>query len=301
MQAGTYFPKGRRILLCFSPLISKHFWPASTLLRGPIALATLSPLETDSPILERWWSPGQISPSVGFWSRMLAWRRRLLWILHVGSVSVCLSSSVKSMKTSAAPYPGIRNPIVVCLMSKHCYTEVSTVLWWYSCFFNIATALLSPFTWDLFARLFFNKAVHIRALFHKSATTLGLVEQAFWRVPLFTEWIGASSFEVILAKQSKHSTTGTSCLWDFGFSTDFSRSVAWKNSETDSAVSFLHAYWYRWRKLQLSPLEHCPLVSHCQQSPRILCPRCFVSWFLTTAFLSKSCSILPFTIVFNLW
>ena len=28
-----------------------------------------------------------------------------------------------------------------------------------------------------------------------------------------------------------------------------------------------------WRKLQLSPLEHCPLVSHCQQSPRVFFPR----------------------------
>ena len=37
---------------------------------------------------------------------------------HVGLVSVCLSSSVKSMKTSAAPCPGIRNPIVVYLMSR---------------------------------------------------------------------------------------------------------------------------------------------------------------------------------------
>ena len=27
-----------------------------------------------------------------------------------------------------------------------------------------------------------------------------------------------------------------------------------------------------WRKLQLSPLAHCPLDSHCQQSPRILAP-----------------------------
>ena len=26
----------------------------------------------------------------------------------------------------------------------------------------------------------------------------------------------------------------------------------------------------------LSPFTHCPLVSHCQQSPRILCTRCFV-------------------------
>ena len=40
----------------------------------------------------------------------------------------------------------------------------------------------------------------LRALFPKSATTLGLVEQTFWRVPLITERIGASSFEVILGK-----------------------------------------------------------------------------------------------------
>ena len=32
----------------------KYFWPASTLLRGHLALATLSPLETDPQILERW-------------------------------------------------------------------------------------------------------------------------------------------------------------------------------------------------------------------------------------------------------
>ena len=54
MQAGTYFPKVRRMLLFDAPLISKKNWPASTLLRGHLALATLSPLETDPQILERW-------------------------------------------------------------------------------------------------------------------------------------------------------------------------------------------------------------------------------------------------------
>ena len=54
MQAGTYFPKVRRMLLFRVPLILTHFWPASTLLRGHLALATLSPPETDPQILERW-------------------------------------------------------------------------------------------------------------------------------------------------------------------------------------------------------------------------------------------------------
>ena len=54
MQAGTYFPKVRRMLLFNAPLILTHFWPVSTLFRGHFALATLSPLEIDPQILERW-------------------------------------------------------------------------------------------------------------------------------------------------------------------------------------------------------------------------------------------------------
>ena len=54
MQTDTYFPKVRRMLLFRAPLILIHFWPASTLLRGHFALATLSPPETDPQILERW-------------------------------------------------------------------------------------------------------------------------------------------------------------------------------------------------------------------------------------------------------
>ena len=53
MQANTNFPKVRRMLLFLAPLILQHFWPASTLLRGLLALATLSPPETDPQILER--------------------------------------------------------------------------------------------------------------------------------------------------------------------------------------------------------------------------------------------------------
>ena len=42
------------MLLFLAPLSLIHFWPASTLLRGHFALATLSPPETDPQILERW-------------------------------------------------------------------------------------------------------------------------------------------------------------------------------------------------------------------------------------------------------
>ena len=47
------FSEGEKKIF-FSPLILTHFWPASTLLRGPIALATPSPPKTDNQILERW-------------------------------------------------------------------------------------------------------------------------------------------------------------------------------------------------------------------------------------------------------
>ena len=76
--------------------------------------------------------------------------------------------------------------------------------------FNIATALFVTILFRPFARLFINLAMRIRALFPKPASRFALVEQAFWRMPFFTEWSGASSFEVILARQSKHSSTGTS-------------------------------------------------------------------------------------------
>ena len=80
------------MLLRFSPLILKHFWPASTLLRGPIALATLSPPETDPQILERWGYADEVhlGKSVranDFGLECMRDMQRLLRILHVGSVS----------------------------------------------------------------------------------------------------------------------------------------------------------------------------------------------------------------------
>ena len=153
MQVGTNFPKVRRMLLCISPLVWEHFWPASTLLHGHLALATLFPPETGpsnyGALGLRWWgSPGQIIPSEGFWSRMSAWRATAFvnFTHRIGS-RMSERSSVKSMKTSAAPYPGIRNPSVVYLMSR-----IQLV----SPFHRIAhasstwpLALLSPFFLDL--------------------------------------------------------------------------------------------------------------------------------------------------------
>ena len=118
MQASTYFPKVRRMLLFHSPLMLTHFGTASKLLHGHLALATLSLPETDPQFLEHWSYADEVLLDKSFRAKDFGLEylrdvQRLSWILHIGSVSVCLSSSVKSMKSSAAPYPGIRNKIVV--------------------------------------------------------------------------------------------------------------------------------------------------------------------------------------------
>ena len=91
--------------------------------RAPCSCHSVS-LETNPQILERWGCADEVhlGKSVQAMDFGLGCQRdvqRLLRILHIGSVSVCLSSSVKSMKPSATPDPGIRNPNVVYLMIKH--------------------------------------------------------------------------------------------------------------------------------------------------------------------------------------
>ena len=54
------------MLLYFSPLILKYFWPASTLLHGHIALATLSLPETDPQHLEHWGYADEVHPGKSF-------------------------------------------------------------------------------------------------------------------------------------------------------------------------------------------------------------------------------------------
>ena len=79
-----------------------------------------------------------------------------------------------------------------------------------SCNFQHSHCTFVTILFRPFARLIINLAVCIRALSPKRGSTFGLVEQAFWKMPFFTERSGASSFEVILARQSSHSPTWAS-------------------------------------------------------------------------------------------
>ena len=175
------------------------------------------------------------------------------------------------MQTSAAPYPEIRNRIVVYLMSKRpaCSFMLLIPFQHSHCTF-CHHSFLKPF-----AKLFFNLAVHIRELFSKTATILGLVEHGFWRMPLFTEWSGSSSFEVILALQSIHYSTWASASWTFGsrcISLILPRRKSRRRIRLCRFCTLIHIV----PETATVPLEHCPLAFHCQQSPRLLCSRCFV-------------------------
>ena len=85
------------MLLFHAPLILTHFWPASTLHRGHLALATVSPPETDPQILERWGYAhevhlGKISErrilvsNFGVTCNSLCELHTLDWLRHVGAV-----------------------------------------------------------------------------------------------------------------------------------------------------------------------------------------------------------------------
>ena len=89
-------------------------------------------LETDPQILEHWGYAdedhlGKLFRAMVF--GLECWRdvTRLWCIEHIGLASICLSFSAKSMNTSAAPYPEIRNPILV-------YSSIQPLQFWHHTF-----------------------------------------------------------------------------------------------------------------------------------------------------------------------
>ena len=287
MQAGTYFPKVRRMLLFLAPLNLIHICPASTLLHCTLLLPLCLLLRS----LLKFWSVGftdevhlgESFRAKDFGLECLRDVQRLSWILHIGSVSACLSSSVQSMKTSAAPYPGIRNPIVVYLMSRKqrvspfyriAHTSSTLLLHFcYHSFWTFCLAVRQP--GDA------HKSTFPQICNHSWTRRTSILEDAIFHRMNWCKFLWGNPCRAI-----ETFNDWESCLWDFWFSMHFLSFCCMKElGEGFGCVNFARL-WISWRKLQLSPLEHCPLVFHCQQSPRVLCPRCFVPWFLTTAFLS---------------
>ena len=110
--AGRHqFSEGEKnVVLCFS-LISRYFWPASTLLHGHVALAFLSILETDPQILEHWGCADEDHLGKSVRAKVFGLE---CWLTQHGFGELNPSGWLQS----AAPYHEIRNPIVVYSSTK---------------------------------------------------------------------------------------------------------------------------------------------------------------------------------------
>ena len=118
MQAGTYFPKVRRMLFFGAPFILTHSWPASTLLRGHLAPATLSPPETDPQISERWGYAdevhlGKCNRARDFGLEFFGMTCNSLRELHTLDWSLHVSALPENRLRRRHVLNEIRNPIVV--------------------------------------------------------------------------------------------------------------------------------------------------------------------------------------------
>ena len=92
---------------------------------------------------------------------------------------------------------------------------------------------------------------------------------------------------VILARPSRYSTTGTSSSGTSG-SRCFSLILLHERIRRRIRLCQLFPrLLISWRRLQLFPLGHCPLDSHCQRSPRILRPTLFCPMILDHGVLLK--------------
>ena len=131
------------------------------------------------------------------------------------------------------------------------------------CHCTFVTILFRPF-----ARLFFNLAMRIRALFsqiciHSPTCKTSILEDAICHRMNWCKFLWGDPCRAI----------ETSFHWDFASGTSGSRCISLELGEGFGWVVFARLL-ISWRKLQSSPLEHCPLAFHCQHSPGVLCSRC---------------------------
>ena len=153
-------------------------------------------------------------------------------------------------------------------------SRLTTVCHTFSCqsfFFNMATALLSSFVLDLL--LSCSDGVRMSTFHHFcnhswSCRTSILEDAIFHRM----NWC-----KFLWGNPCRATETFYHGLFPVGLRVlDVFLSLCCMKEFGDGFGCVIFArLWISWRKLQLSPLEHCPLASHCQQSPIILCPRFF--------------------------
>ena len=209
-HADINFLNVKRMLLHFPTLILRFCGQPSRCFAG----TSLLPFRLFLIRILKFWSIGVTLMKITWANHSKRWilvsnvsmtHDGFLWIEHTSFVFVCLRWDLPQNRW------GLRRLHIL----KYA-TQLSCTFQHSNCTF--VTILFGPF-----ARLFINLAMRIRALFPKPATTLGLVEQAFWRMPFFHRMNCASSFEVIPCRVIE-----TFFHWDrdFGFSTLFAHSAA---------------------------------------------------------------------------
>ena len=133
----------------------------------------------------RWWgSPGQILLSDRFWSRTFESRNTAL----VSRTHRTGISAVELFRKIDEDLGGS--------VSWDTQTKFVSL--------TKATALLSPFLQTFFAGLFYKPAVCEGALITENESLFCLVEQALWRMPLFTKWIRTSTSWMFPARQTRY-------------------------------------------------------------------------------------------------
>ena len=169
VQAGTYFPKVRRMFylsLSNFRMFLANFHAASRAHRSCPSVSSWDRSPNFEALGLRWWgSPGQIIPSDGFWSWMLTWRTTALvntsdWFpyvwalpqnrwrlrrLHILRYATRLSCNFQHIHCTLSPF--FLDLLLGCSSTWRCAWEHFS-------------SNLHPFFWP--------------------------VEQAFWRMPFFT-------------------------------------------------------------------------------------------------------------------
>ena len=95
MQAGTYFPKVRRMLLFHAALILTQFWPAfHAASRAPCSCHSVSSWDRSSIFGALGYGHEvhlhKYIPNEGFWSRILVWRA-IAFVIFTRWIGLCMS------------------------------------------------------------------------------------------------------------------------------------------------------------------------------------------------------------------
>ena len=126
-----------------------------------------------------------------------------------------------------------------------------------SCIFQHSHCTFVTILFRPFARLFFHLAMRIRALFSKSGPTLGLVEQAFWRMPVFHRMNWCKFLWGISCRDNRNILPlGLFPLGLLVLDAFLSFCRVEELGERFGCVVFARLL-ISWRKRQVSPLEHC--------------------------------------------